>query len=355
MTGDEETPLTGALADAEAQAAVDEALIEARITQNKLLAERATTRRLRSRIGELEDELSVASRFPEVEPPDWTPRRSTKRAHHATPVLMLSDLHLDEVVNPDEVEGLNAYNREIAEARLSRVVDYTVDVCERYFAGLTYDGIVVPLGGDMITGEIHEELAETNEAPSAESVVYWCERLCSAIAYLADEFGRAYLPCVDGNHDRNYKRKRSKRRARSAWTWVLYNFMARRFADDDRVSFDISESSDLRFSVYETRFLLTHGDEGFSGGNGIAGHWSPVSRGHARKQQRDLNAGREWDVLIMGHWHQLTYGPGFIVNGSLKGYDEYAFGKNFPYERPQQALFIVTPENGITMRTSVYG
>ena len=35
-----------------------------------------------------------------------------------TPWLMLSDLHLDEVVAPAEIGYANAYNRKIAERRL---------------------------------------------------------------------------------------------------------------------------------------------------------------------------------------------------------------------------------------------
>ena len=30
----------------------------------------------------------------------------------------------------------------------------------------------------------------------------------------------------------------------------------------------------------------------------------------------------------------------------MKGYDEYAFQNNFSFEAPQQALFLVTPEQG---------
>jgi len=42
------------------------------------------------------------------------------------------------------------------------------------------------------------------------------------------------------------------------------------------------------------------------------------------------------------------------VNGSLKGYDEYAYVSNFSYEPPQQALAIVVPEKGITIQAPVF-
>lgn len=36
----------------------------------------------------------------------------------------------------------------------------------------------------------------------------------------------------------------------------------------------------------------------------------------------------------MGHWHQYFIGQGLVVNGSLKGYDEYAMTSNFRPEVP---------------------
>jgi hypothetical protein len=51
---------------------------------------------------------------------------------------------------------------------------------------------------------------------------------------------------------------------------------------------------------------------------------------------------------MCGHWHSLFNGPGLIINGSLKGYDEYAYKMNFQFEEPGQALWITHPEHGIS-------
>jgi len=56
----------------------------------------------------------------------------------------------------------------------------------------------------------------------------------------------------------------------------------------------------------------------------------------------------------MGHWHQYIHHSRVIVNGSLKGYDEYAYSNNFGFERPQQALWLTHPSYGITYRMPVY-
>ena len=44
----------------------------------------------------------------------------------------------------------------------------------------------------------------------------------------------------------------------------------------------------------------------------------------------------------------------FITNGSMIGYNEYAYNKNFSFERPQQAMFIVHPDKGLIFRTPIF-
>ena len=44
---------------------------------------------------------------------------------------------------------------------------------------------------------------------------------------------------------------------------------------------------------------------------------------------------------------------GLIVNGSLKGADEYSFQSNFDFELPTQALWVTHKEWGITARWPV--
>jgi hypothetical protein len=72
--------------------------------------------------------------------------------------------------------------------------------------------------------------------------------------------------------------------------------------------------------------------------------------GDARKRKRAMAIDQPFDYLVMGHWHQLMMVKGIIVNGSLKGADEYSFQSNFDFELPQQAMWITHREWGITAR-----
>jgi hypothetical protein len=77
-------------------------------------------------------------------------------------------------------------------------------------------------------------------------------------------------------------------------------------------------------------------------------------RMRARKAQRYLTTGQDFSTLWIGHWHQYLPSPHLVVNGSLKGYDEYAFINNFQFEQPQQALAVVTPKHNITFHAPIF-
>lgn len=323
--------------------------------ENEIQRMRRSEGRAWERVETLEKILGrVAQLSPsEKQVPTWVaPKRKTK-AHMGTPVLVLSDFHLDEVVDRGEMDGMNEYNREIAEARLDRVVNFTVDYLRTYTAGVTFEGIVVPMLGDIIAGAIHEELAKTNESPMPATIVHWVPKIASALTYLADEFGRVFVPTVDGNHDRVGKHIQYKNRAEESFAWIVYHWLADSVKNDDRITFSISQSPEHLVTIHDTTFLLAHGD-GTRGGQGIGGIWPPILRYVTKKQDSYSAIRKSFDYALLGHWHQLVWGPNFIINGSMIGYNEYARGLALRYERPQQALFLVTPENGITTRAPIF-
>lgn len=284
--------------------------------------------------------------------PKWTQPKGKKK-HRGTALLMLSDLHLDEVVKPEEMLGLNAFNREIALMRLEKVTKGAVTVARDYLSGFKYDGAVLLLGGDIFTGIIHDELKETNESPILASLEYWLDPLAACIQALTDEFGRLLVVGVVGNHGRLSIKWRYKGAVEDNFDWFLYRQLARHFKNDPRISWNVPSSLDAYFDVYGYKHLLTHGNQA-RGGSGISGLLTPISLLDHRKRKRDASTIGAADHMWLGHWHSYINGPGWTINGSLKGYDEYAFGNNFSYEPPQQAFAVLTPEHGLTFQTPIF-
>jgi hypothetical protein len=310
--------------------------------------------RLSERLEEVERSLSIVETIEDltIQPPHWLVPANPKKSS-ATLVVMLSDTHFDEVVNPDEMEGLNAYNREIAVMRLERWSQNVIKLSRHYLSGITYDGVVVILGGDIFTGDIHEELSITNDDTMIGSLLFWSEQLAAAVEMLTNEFKKCHVVSVVGNHGRTTRKPRMKQRVKTNFDWLLAKMVERHFARDKRVTFTIPESADAFINIYEHGHLITHGDQ-VSGGGGIGGIYPPIMRMRARKEARYLQTGKSFKTLWLGHWHQYISTPSMVVNGSMKGYDEYAMISGFSFEQPQQALAIITPERNITFQAPVF-
>ena len=327
-------------------------------TKNRMLEqELASVRRENVTAEEIRKTLyGLSSLVPD--PPRWIEQN---RIPHSpgVPLAVWSDWHWGEVVRSSEVGGVNAFNRKIAKERVKTLVDRTVDLITRHTVNPKYPGMVLCLGGDMISGNIHEELRETNDGPVQLSLLEVQEQLISAIEHLAGKFKRVFVPCVVGNHSRLTHKPRAKGRVFESYEWNLYCQLERHFRNDKRVQFSIPEETDAHFNVLGHRFCLTHGDAlGVKGGDGMIGIIGPITRGAIKIGRSEAQIGRAFDTLIVCHYH--TFMPrgaanGVLVNGALKGYDEYVrlFLRGM-YSRPSQALCFVHEKYGITAQWEVF-
>ncbi|MFY2658286.1 helix-turn-helix domain-containing protein [Achromobacter xylosoxidans] len=340
---------------AEAIAGGDKAAIEHKLLEDEVIRLRAVNKSLAK--GALTDEkvrrhiFEIAHAKPAI--PEWLEKApGSSDTLPGVPILFGSDWHWGEVVNPDEIGGVNKYNLEIAHQRLNRLVETTIELLTNHMVNPKYPGIVFALGGDMVSGDIHEELSETNEHPIMPVVLDLIDHLVIAIKRLKQVFGRVFLPCVAGNHGRNTHKVRAKQFNHNSFDWLIYQSLDRRFADDPDVVFYIPEGTDALVNVAGHRYLFSHGNQ-FRSGDSMIGPLGPIIRGDHKKRGRNAQVGQEYDTLVIGHWHQLVQMKRVIVNGSLIGYNEYAYANNFGYEPPQQALWLSHPKHGITFSMPV--
>lgn len=322
--------------------------------RRELRTERAKSQALAEELADLRQHAGFAEALnaSPTSPPKWTRRKAAKTKRRAIATLLVTDTHFGEVVTPSEMNDYSAYNRDIAEQRLRRAFEGFVTTAHDSVSGLDYDGACVMLGGDIVTGYIHDELKETNDETVAESVVHWTEQLEAGLKLVADEFPNVFVPAVPGNHDRWPKKKQAKRKARDSVTWIIYQFLAKAFQDDDRVTVQPSEAADLTFDLHDHTYLLTHGDQ-FQGGSGISGALAPLMLGHHRKGKRNEKMGQPYDTMVMGHFHQDLWLPGVIVGNCLKGYDEYAYSKNLLPSVPSQSFWVNVPGAGPTLHAQI--
>lgn len=297
--------------------------------------------------------LSLEKATTECDIPKWV--LNAKKGHNlpGVPTLMLSDLHFGETIDPSQIGGVNAYNMVIAKERLRAVGEGAIRLLTILSPEFKYPGLVLVLGGDLVNGNLREESTATNDENIMPVVLALYEQIGTMIETMVEKFGRVFLPCVTGNHGRNTIKTWSSDRHATSFEWLLYNLLAKRYAHDKRISFLIPNGVDANYRVYDYAFCVSHGDA-FRGGDGVIGVLGPVVRGDYKKRARNSQINREYQTLLIGHFHQYVHLSKLIINGSLCGYNAYAYNASFPFEPPCQALFLNHPQYGITYRMPVY-
>lgn len=272
------------------------------------------------------------------------------------PLLFQSDEQWGEVIKREEMGGLNSYNRNIASDRYKRLIESTIKCCQPPYAPNSPPELVYCMGGDSISGSIHEELAETNDLSSIPAVRDYCAHVRWGIETLRDA-----LKCpirvvrVPGNHDRTTRKPRHKGYVETSFDTIISWHLEMCFKDDPDVQFFLPPENDALFEIYGFKFLLTHGDMmGTGGGTGYIGPVAPITKGHRKLVETYMQANKRVDYVLTGHFHtavETEYGWG---NGCIPGFSEYARLKiRAKPSPPVQWLLSVHPERGVTTRRQI--
>ena len=122
----------------------------------------------------------------------------------ACPVIMLSDWHFEERIDPLTINGLNEYNLDIAAHRWNKCIQNSGKLIHKERHSSDIKQVIIWLGGDFITGYIHEELEESNYLSPTQAVRFAKERIISALKFYEQygRFERIVVVCNFGNHGR---------------------------------------------------------------------------------------------------------------------------------------------------------
>jgi hypothetical protein len=268
--------------------------------------------------------------------------RLSKKKNEAVMVAMATDWHVEERVDPATINGLNEYNLEIAQFRAHnffRNLLWRLRYCQGNGRN-SIEKMILWIGGDIITGYIHEELQESNYLSPTEATLFAQDLFWSGIDLILKESGlkEIIVLCSYGNHGRTTIRRKHSTAAKNSFEWLMFHSMAQRYKGNKRIKFHIADGSHLYLDVFDKTIRFHHGDDVKYYG-GVGGLSIPM-----RKAHDSWNASRHADITVVGHWHQLVNLEYAIVNGSLIGYNAFAQSIKARYEPPQQGVFLLEPD-----------
>ena len=109
--------------------------------------------------------------------------------------------------------------------------------------------------GDMISGDIHDELIKTNQDNVMGQVIRGANLIAQALMSFAPHFKTITVPCVVGNHGR-MTRKPPMKDKYVDWDWMLYKWVSAYCSHQPNIKFQIKKSFIDSFSVFDKNILF---------------------------------------------------------------------------------------------------
>lgn len=260
-----------------------------------------------------------------------------------TVVVPASDWHIEERVKPGTVSGLNEHTLEISKARGVRFFQSALRLTRLLQQDTRIDNMVMPLLGDFISNDIHDEFPENNELTPMLAIEEVQNRLASGIEFLLNHSKlNLSFPCHSGNHARTTKTTRFSSENGHSLEYLMYRHLAGHFRAEKRVQFVIPEGPHSYMDIYGQTLRFHHGHM-IKYQGGIGGIFIPAYKAIAQ-----WNKARKADLDVFGHFHQRKDGGNFICNGSTIGYNGFALSIKADYEAPAQQLFMIDKRRGRT-------
>lgn len=287
-----------------------------------------------------------------VQPPRWI----TEAAQGSRSIVIAhtSDVHMGERVHPTEIGGTNTYDPDICRERMRRYFNAACTIPFRWLHDSKCDGVLLTMGGDLTSGDIHAELSATNALTGHEQLAAVVEVYIAGIRQLLEHFAAVHVVVVPGNHGRTTHKPQAKRSGSMSYDTLAGAMVRAAFSGDARVTFQIADGPDCYTPVYGRGIVTTHGDRmGTGGGMGFAGPVLPIVRGGHKVREQYRAMGKNCDLILSGHFHFSAAPPGMLANGSVVGTSEYGYGLRFAPDGPKQWLARYSMAWGLCERLEV--
>ncbi len=270
----------------------------------------------------------------------------TNQNSESTMVLVASDWHIEETVDPSTVNNLNEFNLKIAKERANNFFKKSLLMYNLLGDNFNIKKIILALLGDFINGYIHPEFVEENSLSPTQAILLCKELLISGIDYLLENTNIELftIPCTPGNHGRTGEKSQIASAYKNSFEWLLYQDLQSYYRNEKRINFIVSNSYHVYINCYEKFMLRFHHGDWLTG----------PSTTTITKAINQWNKAIPAYFSINGHFHNLIEGENYVMNGSLCGYNSYAMSIKASYQKPQQAMFVINEEYGKILSAPIF-
>lgn len=280
-------------------------------------------------------------------------KKAKKKLEQVDLVAMLNDLHIGQIIDSDEVGGLNKFNFKEAGRRVAMFVKEVANYKDykREQVGTLH----LPLNGDLLAGLIHQVTTHSQHllVHQMNALVHI---LSNALEYLRQDFAAINVYGIAGNHDRMVHKEHGKRAINEvydSYANIAFYSLSAIFKKANDIKFEFPKTPYVFMNLPAGRAMVAHGDHVFSKGLGNVG--KSINVAGLTNAIRDFNNGeiakgnKPIKLLLLGHVHCFAHfitvdGVEVYVAPSLSGIDAFAHSLTINNNVSAQVVFESTPK-----------
>lgn len=296
---------------------------------------------------EMESMITPLESLPEAFPI----RQSGQIEEHA--LMLLSDEHADEIVEPEKTGGLETFNFNVALCRAEKYVDTVLKWTQSTLANHHFGVLHVFSFGDHSSGEIHGAASHSAYRNQFKNCFAIGQMQALMIRDLSPVFKQVKIYCVSGNHGRRSVKK-DYNGPQDNWDFLISSIAKMLCRDLKNVEFCIPDAFSINVDINGHGFAIEHGDN-------IPTSLSIPFYGIERKTRRLMalhnTMRKQIRYFVFGHFHTASTMADLngecIINGAWPATSHYGYEAFSSYREPTQWLMGVHSQHGLTWRLPV--
>jgi hypothetical protein len=263
-----------------------------------------------------------------------------------------SDSHMGAVVEPSEIEGMGEFNPEICTRRNMGFAQSTLKYYNTMRNAYTINELHWLFTGDLISGDIHDELRITNAFPSPVQVVEAAKTHAGQVACLSPYFEKIVVHfLVADNHARLTNKPQAAEAGVNSLNYLVGILMEQYLSKCPNIDFRLYPQEEKVVNIGGMQYLLLHGHS-IQGWMGVpwygierkAGKEATARLAAIMREQQDTILKKMKEIgfhkMCHGHFHVKFNSELYCCAASVQGTTAYDH-RNARFSEPSQPAWLI--------------